>query len=52
MKTIKFVCSDKQQKQFAAAVRKNVNDYFREGGISIKGNLSLAIQTTVMFGMR
>lgn len=48
MKTIKFVCSDDQQKQFAAAVRKNVNDYFRERGISTKGNLPMAIQTMVM----
>jgi linoleoyl-CoA desaturase len=51
MKAIKFICSDKQQKQFAAAVRKNVNEYFREGGISIKGNLSLAIQTTAMLSI-
>ncbi|HEY6913445.1 MAG TPA: hypothetical protein VI413_02125, partial [Paludibacter sp.] len=48
MKTIKFVCSDPRQKQFAVSVRKNVNSYFRSNGISIKGNLRLAIQTTVM----
>jgi linoleoyl-CoA desaturase len=51
MKTIKFVCSDKRQKQFAAVVRKNVNDYFRERGISIKGNLSLAIRTIAMLSI-
>ncbi|HET7732458.1 MAG TPA: fatty acid desaturase, partial [Paludibacter sp.] len=48
MKTIKFVCSDPRQKKFALSVRKNVNAYFRSNGISIKGNLRLAIQTTVM----
>lgn len=48
MRTIKFVCSDKQQQNFAAAVRKNVNNYFREKGISIKGNLSMWIQTIAM----
>jgi linoleoyl-CoA desaturase len=48
MKTIKFVPSDAKQKQFALAVRKKVNDYFRDNGISIKGNLRLAIQTIVM----
>lgn len=51
MKTIKFVCHDDKQKQFAAAVRKNVNDYFRERGISTKGNLTMAIQTVVMLSL-
>lgn len=48
MKTIKFVCSDSRQKQFAAAVRKNVNDYFRTRGISTKANSDMIIQTAVM----
>jgi linoleoyl-CoA desaturase len=48
MKTIKFVSSDARQKQFAIAVRKNVNDYFTARKISTKGNLSLVIQTIVM----
>jgi linoleoyl-CoA desaturase len=48
MKTIKFISDDIHQKQFASAVRKNVNDYFRNNGISTKGNLRLALQTTVM----
>lgn len=51
MKTIKFVCTDPLQKQFAQAVRKNVNDYFRKNSISIKGNLRLAIQTIVMLSL-
>ena len=48
MKTIKFIGGEPQQKQFVLAVRKNVNAYFRENGISTKGNLRLAIQTVVM----
>ncbi|MEJ8844342.1 acyl-CoA desaturase [Lacibacter sp. H375] len=48
MKTIKFVSNDANQKQFGLAVRKNVNDYFRDNNISIKGNLRMAIQTMVM----
>ena len=48
MKTIKFVSNDKNQQEFALAVRKNVNNYFKERGLSTKGNLELAIQTTVM----
>lgn len=51
MKTIKFVGSDARQKQFALAVRKNVNDYFRNNGISIKGNARLVIQTIVMLSL-
>ena len=51
MKTIKFVSGDARQKQFALAVRKNVNDYFRNNGISIKGNLRLNIQTLVMLSL-
>jgi len=51
MNTIKFVCNDTRQKQFALAVRKNVNDYFREEGISIKGNLALVIQTIIMMSI-
>lgn len=51
MKTIKFVGTDARQKQFAVAVRKNVNDYFRNNGISIKGNLRLTIQTIVMLSI-
>lgn len=51
MQTIKFVCNDAKQKQFALAVRKNVNAYFREKNISIKGNLRLAIQTIVMLSL-
>jgi linoleoyl-CoA desaturase len=48
MKTVKFVSNDAKQKQFALAVRKNVNDYFRNNKISIKGNQRMAIQTMVM----
>lgn len=51
MKTIKFICQDANQKQFALAVRKNVNDYLRDNGISMKGNLRLVIQTIVMLSL-
>lgn len=47
MKTIKYVCID-GQKQFAATVRKNVNDYFEERGISTKGNAGMLIKTIIM----
>ena len=51
MKTIKFVCTDPRQKEFSLAVRKNVNAYFRDKGLSTKGNLRLAIQTLVMLSL-
>jgi linoleoyl-CoA desaturase len=51
MKAIKFVCTDKQQQYFVTVLRKNVNDYFRETGISKKGNAALVIQTLVMLSL-
>lgn len=51
MKTIKFICKDDRQKQFALAVRKNVTEYFRDKGISIKGNGRLVVQTVVMLSV-
>lgn len=51
MKTIRFVCDDKRQQQFASAVRKNVHDYFKVNGISTKGNFLLALQTIAMMSV-
>jgi linoleoyl-CoA desaturase len=51
MKTIKFISTDDHQQKFAAALRKNVNDYFKENGISNKGNVFLVLQSIVMLAM-
>lgn len=51
MRTLKFATSDKNQLNFAAAVRKNVNDYFKENGISTKGNIYMVLQTLVMLSL-
>jgi linoleoyl-CoA desaturase len=51
MNVIKFVCSDKHQQHFTAALRKNVNDYFRTNGISTKGDTALVVQTLVMLAL-
>lgn len=48
MKTLKFVCKDKKQQEFADAVRKNVNDYFTQKGISTKGNLEMVVKSMFM----
>jgi linoleoyl-CoA desaturase len=46
MKTIKFVNTDRTL--FTATLRKNVNDYFVENGISTKGNLKMVFKSVVM----
>lgn len=46
MKTLKFVNRDKGQ--FTATLRKNVNNYFKEKGISSKGNFKLIVKAFVM----
>jgi linoleoyl-CoA desaturase len=38
------------ENQFASTLRKNVNAYFKEKGISPKGNSTLALQTASMLG--
>ncbi|MGZ3749879.1 MAG: fatty acid desaturase family protein [Mucilaginibacter sp.] len=48
MQTVKFVSDEIWQKKFAAAVRQNVNNYFKEKGISSKGNFMLLTQTVAM----
>src|SRR5690348_6990376 len=48
MKPIRFVCHDKQQQHFVAALRKKVNNYFKENQISTKGNAALVFQTILM----
>jgi linoleoyl-CoA desaturase len=51
MKAIKFICQDARQKQFAAALRKNVYAYFNEKGISTRANLAMVLQTLMMLSL-
>jgi linoleoyl-CoA desaturase len=46
VKTVKFVNKDKGQ--FAATLRKNVNNYFKEKGISTKGNFRMVFKSIAM----
>ncbi len=48
MKTIKFERLTEAEHQFGLELRKNVNAWFKENGISIKGNLTLTLQAIVM----
>jgi linoleoyl-CoA desaturase len=50
MITLKFVGTEKQQ-EFAAVLQKKVFDYFKENRISTKGNLTLVVQTIIMFAI-
>lgn len=49
MKTIKF--ANKNRGLFAATLRKNVNDYFKEKNISSKGNWNIKIKSAVMLSL-
>jgi linoleoyl-CoA desaturase len=51
MKSLKFASGDNQQHLFADAVRKNVTDYFKQKGISTKGNATLVFQTIIMISI-
>lgn len=51
MKNVKFVSTCEVQKGFASAVRRNVNNYFKEQGISPKGNSMMAFKTVAMLSM-
>ncbi len=51
MKKIKFISDDPSQKEFKNAVRKNVNNYFTEREISIKGNTAMFIKAIVMLSI-
>ena len=50
MKLVRFT-SDAHQKRFAVTVRKNVNRYFEEKGISVKANTNMFIKTIVMISL-
>jgi linoleoyl-CoA desaturase len=51
MKTLKFLSNDPNQKAFVQALKKNVNSYFKEKGISTKGNWRLFFKSLAMLGL-
>ena len=48
MKIIQF---ERDKSQFMSALRKNVNDYFKEKGISTKGNWKMVVKSAVMLSI-
>src|SRR5690606_40987922 len=51
MHNIRYHASNPAQKHFATAVRANVNAYFKERGISPKGDARMAIKAVVMLSL-
>ncbi|GCC50398.1 acyl-CoA desaturase [Chryseotalea sanaruensis] len=51
MKTVKFITTNEQERKFASAVRRNVNDYFTENALSKKGNTFLVVQSIVLLAI-
>lgn len=51
MQPIKFTPANQIERTFGTEVRERVNAYFKENGISPKGNSALAIQTIVLLSL-
>lgn len=51
MKTLQFKSDDPKQKEFVDTIRRNVNNYFKEKGISTKGNALMYIKAFTMLGI-
>jgi len=49
MKTLKFITKDRNL--FTVTLKKNVNDYFKEKGISTKGNFKMVVKSVAMVAM-
>lgn len=51
MKTIHFAKEDKNQETFSSALRKNVQNYFKEKNISQNANAAMVIKTIIMISL-
>ena len=51
MRNIKFKSPDQTQAQFAATLRRNVDNYFKENAISPKGNWQIRTKALVMLSL-
>jgi linoleoyl-CoA desaturase len=51
METIKFTNSKTEDKDFAMALRKNVNEYFKTNKISTNANAAMVIKTIVLIAI-
>lgn len=51
MKVVRFNSEDHVQRQFGAVLRKNVSLYFKENGISTKGDVTMVIKAVMMLSI-
>ncbi len=51
MRKTRFIAGNPQEQQFAMALRRNVNHYFKENGISPKANSAVALQIINMLAL-
>ena len=51
MNTVRFTSDNKDEKQFVATLRKNVNDYFKENNISQKANAAMVFKTIALISL-
>ena len=51
MKKTRFVARDKHEHEFAIALRKNVNNYFKENNLSTKANGAVILQVAIMLSL-
>ena len=48
MNTVRFLTTDKTEKQFVIELRKSVNDYFKNNHISTKANTAMVLKTIAL----
>jgi linoleoyl-CoA desaturase len=51
MQTVRFIAKDENEKQFAAALKQNVRNYFKEKGISTYGDYRMWVKTVLLLGL-
>jgi len=51
MRTVRFTSKNEREKEFVLALRKNVNAYFTENNISIKGNRRMYLKSVIMLSL-
>lgn len=51
MKIIRFTKEDKSHETFTSALKKNVNNYFRENQLSMNANATMVIKTIIMVSL-
>ncbi len=48
MKPIRFTAKEAREKEFAVALKKNVNDYFKQNNLSTKANGEMVLKTVIL----